>query len=201
MLLVLTHIVHISLLPSWLGGGVAQPTLSSSLPLTPSLRRSHSTYSFAPSEPTTPYPDDAHESSSISYTSTTHPAPARPRGWRLLSLLSPLPTLVSSLTTVQLKLHTRLVFDHDQVISHEDTWGIKEVFDGLPVWGTIYGLNRKVVAGAGGLACRLFFSRPGGREKRAEEEGKVGELQEDVFGRVREIALPTSMGEEAYESS
>jgi len=211
MLLILTHTVHLSFLPAWLGGGALAPPLSSSLPRTPSLHRSHSAYSFAPSSPTTPYQDfysidTSPDRPSFTLTARTHPAPtALPRpGW--LPFLSPLP-LLGSLTTFQLKLHTRLVFDHDQVISHEDLWGIREVVESMPLVGAVYGLNRRALAGVAGLASRALFGdrgRHGRGGREGEEESGVGVngngkgvraydygaelrggVQEDVFGRVR----------------
>jgi hypothetical protein len=172
-LLVFTHTLHISLLPSLdsenaphpgAGGGAATAT--------PSMRRSYSFFSL----PSTPYPQTpsssypscppetpANEAAHPGIFSKTHPAFAARDRWPSTSLLSALNprTIASALTTLHLKLHTRLLFNEEgRIIAHEDLWGLKELVEGVfPIVGHLYAVNRQGIGWLAGLASRTLLRR------------------------------------------
>ncbi|GAA5862771.1 hypothetical protein JCM8547_006540 [Rhodosporidiobolus lusitaniae] len=191
-LLIFTHTLHISLLP-FLDSENARH-FPGTTTATPSMRRSYSFFSL----PATPFAqtpsathasiDDNNDQDSTSPTSglysKTHPAFSATR-WpstSLLSLLNP-KTIASSLTTLHVKLHTRLLFNEDgRIIGHEDLWGVKELVEGIfPVVGHLYSLNRQGLAWAAGLASRtLLGSSSGGNDKKALEAAKAKEKERDL---------------------
>jgi hypothetical protein len=131
-LLVFTHTLHISLLPFLDSEHV--PHLPGTTNATPSLRRSYSFFSL----PSTPYPQtpsatqpsidfgDEEQQQSPGIYSKTHPPFYQKDGGlshSLLALLNP-KTIASALTTLHLKIHTRLLFNEDgRIVGHEDIWG------------------------------------------------------------------------------
>ncbi|GAA5902179.1 hypothetical protein JCM6882_006722 [Rhodosporidiobolus microsporus] len=178
-LYVFTHTLHISLLP-FLDSENA-PVLPGTSAATPSMRRSYSFFSL----PATPYAqtpsaqhaslnEDDDDDASPGIFSKTHPSFPNTR-WpstSLLSLLNPR-TIASSLTTLHLKLHTRLLFNEEgRIIAHEDLWGLKELVEGVfPVVGHLYAINRQGLAWAAGLASRtLLGSRKAPLNSAAEEQ-------------------------------
>ncbi|GAA6005630.1 hypothetical protein JCM10207_005276 [Rhodosporidiobolus poonsookiae] len=191
-LLVFTHTLHISLLPFLDSENVPYlPGMSTS---TPSLRRSYSFFSL----PSTPYPQTP---------SASHPSldPATPTNdpdggagpptpgiftktvpaftqtrWPAQSLLAALNprSIASALTTLHLKLHTRLLFNEDgRIIAHEDLWGIKELVEGVfPIAGHLYAVNRQGIAWVAGMASRALLGR---KDKPKDEESQALEQRKD----------------------
>ncbi|GAA6007642.1 hypothetical protein JCM11491_003908 [Sporobolomyces phaffii] len=167
-----THVLHLELLPFLRSEHVQ--SFGDSAP-TPSRRRAFSVFSL----PGTPFPQTPTASIRESFFGTptsdgifskTHPAISVSGLTTLLSLLNP-KVIASTLTTLHLKLHTRLVFNEEgRIISHEDTWGLKELVEGLfPLGGFVYGLNRQGLGWAAGLISRRLV----GRESHTEEATKA----------------------------
>ncbi|GAA5831823.1 hypothetical protein JCM11251_003899 [Rhodosporidiobolus azoricus] len=199
-LYVFTHTLHISLLP-FLDSENA-PYLPGTTAATPSLRRSYSFFSL----PATPYAqtpsaqnasldeeDETDDSPGIF--SKTHPSFPGTR-WpstSLLSLLNPR-TIASTLTTLHLKLHTRLLFNEEgRIIAHEDLWGLKELIEGVvPVVGHVYALNRQGLAWAAGFASRTLLG-----SSRKTEQKQLGEAVAKAKERDLEAAYPPGGGFEA----
>jgi hypothetical protein len=127
----MTHTLHVAFLPS-LDPASTCPSSK--------LHPSHPAYTSTPS---TPHPGHTPPSGTFS---TSHPALSRAAKWpiqRLWNSLEPR-NILSTLTTIHLKIHTRLVFnEHGKITQHEDTWGLKETIEGvLPIFGSLYELNR-----------------------------------------------------------
>lgn len=108
--------------------------------------------------------------------SRTHPVTGKSSAlWpirALVSALNPL-SVLSSLTTFHLKLHTRLRFNEQgKIIQHEDIWGIKEAVEGLfPILHHLYELHRRGVGHvATGTSRFLFRGKVPSREENASNE-------------------------------
>ncbi|GAA6058029.1 hypothetical protein JCM3770_003982 [Rhodotorula araucariae] len=163
-LVVFTHTLHIALLPS-----LDTETARCSSHRSPSMRRSISFFSL----PSTPYPQTP---STVAAThdpetplseatpgifSKTHPAFAARDRWPAASLLSALTprAVASALTTLHLKLHTRLLFNEEgRITAHEDLWGLKELVEGFfPVVGHLYAVNRQGVGWLARIASRALL--------------------------------------------
>ncbi|GAA5989452.1 hypothetical protein JCM11641_007910 [Rhodosporidiobolus odoratus] len=188
-LLVFTHTLHISLLPYL--DSESRPHLSGAYAATPSRRRSYSffslpatpyaqtpsaTYPSVDSETPTQDRDDLRTTPGIF--SKTHPADGTTRWptYSLLSLLNP-KSIASAVTTLHIKLHTRLLFnDEGRIIAHEDLWGVKELVEGVfPIVGHLYSINRQGLAWAAGWASRaLFAPRSDAATKEAEKQRLTG---------------------------
>ncbi|GJN91776.1 hypothetical protein Rhopal_004799-T1 [Rhodotorula paludigena] len=170
-LLVFTHTLHIALLP-FLDSESAPAAPGGSGAGPHALRRSVSFFSL----PSTPYPQtpsttaanydpETPSSEGPGIFSKTHPAFAARDQWpstSLLSLLSPR-ALASSLTTLHLKLHTRLLFNEEgRIIAHEDLWGLKELVEGVfPIVGHLYAVNRQGLGWLAGMASRTLLGQRG----------------------------------------
>lgn len=114
-----------------------------------------------------------------------HRAVSEPGGWPIFQLYSyftrmtnPL-ALLSNLTTIQLKFHTRLQFNEQgRITSHEDTWGIKELVEGVfPIAAGLYGFNRRLVGSVAAVTGSVLFrrwrsGRGAGSKAAAEEEAR-----------------------------
>lgn len=169
----MSHTYHAAFLP-FLSPGHPHPDLASSAS-SAHLRRAQSFHSGNWSVPSTPYPSAGPAPLSVAVeqpapplTSTTVPAPtATRRRWPLSALVSSLaPTSIATrLTTVNLKLHSRIVFNEQgKVIYHEDVVGLKETLEGLvPILGTLYALNRKAIGTVVSTASRLLNASSGAR--------------------------------------
>ncbi|BGP36886.1 hypothetical protein JCM10449v2_000788 [Rhodotorula kratochvilovae] len=163
-LVVFTHTLHIALLPA-----LDAESARCSSHRSPSLRRSISFFSL----PSTPYPQTP---STVAAThdpetpaseaapgifSKTHPAFAARDRWPSASFLSALSprAIASALTTLHLKLHTRLLFNEEgRITAHEDLWGLKELVEGfLPVVGHLYAVNRQGVGWLARIASRALL--------------------------------------------
>ncbi|GAA5872648.1 hypothetical protein JCM16303_004591 [Sporobolomyces ruberrimus] len=169
-----SHTLHLELLP-FLRSEHVQTFGDSAA--TPSRRRAFSVFSL----PGTPFPQTPTTSIRESFFGTptsdgifskTHPAISVSGLTSLLSLLSP-KLIASTLTTLHIKLHTRLLFNEEgKVIAHEDTWGLKELIEGLfPLGGFVYSLNRQGFGWMAGLVSRKLV----GREVERKECRKDGE--------------------------
>lgn len=172
-----THTVHLELLP-FLRSEQVQSFGDSSA--TPSRRRAFSVFSL----PGTPFPQTPTASVRESFFGTptsegifskTHPAISVSGLRSLLSLLNP-KLIASNLTTLNLKLHTRLLFSVEgKIIHHEDVWGLKELVEGLlPLGGFVYSLNRQGLGWMAGMVSRRLVGREKGQEG-AKEAGKGDE--------------------------
>ncbi|GEM06494.1 hypothetical protein Rt10032_c01g0511 [Rhodotorula toruloides] len=183
-LMVFTHTLHISLLPSLDSEDVPRVGAATA---TPSMRRSYSFFSL----PSTPYPQTpsssypscppetpANETAHPGIFSKTHPAFAARDRWPSTSLLSALNprTIASALTTLHLKLHTRLLFNEEgRIIAHEDLWGLKELVEGVfPIVGHLYAVNRQGIGWLAGLASRtLLKKQPPSTSEAKDEEARL----------------------------
>lgn len=160
------HVLNIAFLPFLDPDAHPSPSSSNAL---------HHSHSFL-SLPATPYPQTNPDSHGL-FSKTLPASSAR---WPLSALFSALnPRNVAvSLTTLHLKLHTRLVFnEHGKIIAHEDTWGLKELVEGLfPLVGHLYSVNRAVIAGVLGIASRTLFGRgrPPALDEESSHEVKAG---------------------------
>jgi hypothetical protein len=173
-LLVMQHTLHIAFLP------FLDPDSHTHHSSSPSsgLHRSHSFFSL----PATPHPQLTPDTGIFS---KTHPASSA--RWPLRSFLSALKprNLAVSLTTLHLKLHTRLVFnEHGKIIVHEDTWGLKEIVEGVfPIIGHLYAINRQGLGLVAGVASRTLFGalKEGPHdEESARHEGIGGMVTPDL---------------------
>ncbi|POY72010.1 hypothetical protein BMF94_5019 [Rhodotorula taiwanensis] len=186
-LVVFSHTLHISLL-SFLeresappcggggrggGGGGSTATGGGRTPATPSRQRSYSFFSLPgtpfPQTPSAQYGDDGKSEAgggeyspgifSKSYAAMT----ARDR-WPAASLLRALSprAIASSLATLHLKLHTRLVFNEEgRIIAHEDMWGLKEIVEGVfPLGAHLYSVNRQGLGWIASIASRILVPKP-----------------------------------------
>lgn len=144
----MTHVLHIAVLP-WLD--------PHAVPKTSVLHPSHSFYSSLPSTPymtPTPLPGSPF--------SRTHPVTGKSSAlWPIQALISALNprAVLSTLTTLHLKLHTRLRFNENgKIIQHEDTWGLKETIEGVfPILAHLYELQRRGVGSIATGASRFLF--------------------------------------------
>ncbi|BGP12906.1 hypothetical protein JCM10213v2_000823 [Rhodosporidiobolus nylandii] len=186
-LLVFTHTLHMHLLPFL--DSESAPYLPGYSASTPSRRRSYSLFSLpgtpfaqtpsgthASLEPETPTADDAPPG----IFSKTHPAGGSTR-WpstSLLGLLNP-KAVASALTTLHIKLHTRLLFNEEgRIIAHEDLWGVKELVEGVfPIVGHLYAVNRQACAWAAGWASRTLLSRAEPARRRGGRSEKEPDLE------------------------
>ncbi|GAA5879288.1 hypothetical protein JCM3774_006425 [Rhodotorula dairenensis] len=180
-LVVMSHTVHISLLsfleretaPAYTGGGSGAGTATATSgcpPTTPSRQRSYSFFSLpatpSPLTPTAHYGDDGGSEAGQSpgiFSKTYASVTTRDRWpaaslWRALSPRS----IASSLATVHLKIHTRLLFNEEgRIISHEDTWGLKEIVEGVfPLGAHLYAVNRQGLGWVASLASRILIPKP-----------------------------------------
>lgn len=150
-LVVMTHSLNVAFLPF---------LDSSSHPQSSVLHPLHHHYSSAPPTPFGESSPTSHRSRSNS----THAS------WPISHLVSQLkPTsLLSALSTVNLKIHSKLVFNENgKITSHEDTWGIKEICEAIPMVGAVYAFNRRSVAIVAGIVSRSLF-RPTSEVSQAE---------------------------------
>ncbi|BGO93031.1 hypothetical protein NBRC10512_004252 [Rhodotorula toruloides] len=194
-LMVFTHTLHISLLPSLdsenaphIGGGGGGAATA-----TPSMRRSYSFFSL----PSTPYPQTpsssypscppetpANETAHPGIFSKTHPAFSARDRWPSTSLLSALNprTIASALTTLHLKLHTRLLFNEEgRIIAHEDLWGLKELVEGVfPIVGHLYAVNRQGIGWLAGLASRTLLRKQSASSEGKDEEARLIGLRSEA---------------------
>ncbi|SGY34882.1 BQ5605_C002g01695 [Microbotryum silenes-dioicae] len=149
-LVVMEHVLHVQFLP-FLDPNHAYLVHS---PSSATLQRSHSFFSL----PTTPHPQSTPDSagSIFSKTRSAGDGNVSPIG-QILSSLSPR-NLAVTLTTLHLRLHTRLLFnEHGKIIRHEDTWGIKEMVEGIfPIVGHVYELQRRGLGALAGVAARTL---------------------------------------------
>ncbi|KPV78617.1 uncharacterized protein RHOBADRAFT_51064 [Rhodotorula graminis WP1] len=190
-LVVFTHTLHISLLPSLDSDAAAHAHAASSSTgaAHPSLRRSISFFSL----PSTPYPQtpssatmnggagpETPGAASEGIFSKTHPALGGRDRWpsaSVLSMLSPR-AIASALTTLHLKLHTRLLFNEEgRITAHEDLWGVKELVEGVfPVVGHLYAVNRQGLGWLARIASRTLLGSGGGGGQGAAQAHKLAAL-------------------------
>ncbi|GAA5984201.1 hypothetical protein JCM5350_005451 [Sporobolomyces pararoseus] len=171
-----SHTVHLELLP-FLRSEQVQSFGDSTA--TPSRRRAFSVFSL----PGTPFPQTPTASIRESFFGTptsegifskTHPAISVSGLRSLLSLLSPR-LIVSNLTTLNIKLHTKLLFSNEgRVLHHEDVWGLKELIEGLvPLGGFVYSLNRQGLGWMAGVVSRRLVGRETLKKDSTKESGEV----------------------------
>ncbi|KAM0755897.1 hypothetical protein T439DRAFT_376181 [Meredithblackwellia eburnea MCA 4105] len=182
-LLVMSHTFHYRLL-----GNSSPPGTSNS---STGLHPVHSFYSYS-SLPTTPYPgssqvplptttiDSSNGGSSTHLPLSQTHLPAKEDGkWplsRILALLRPR-VIIDHLSTVHLKMHSRLVFNEfGKIAHHEDVIGFKETVEALvPVLGAVYSLNRQGVGFLAQTASRVLLGKQ-------RQVGGVGEDEEGGTG-------------------
>lgn len=170
-LALMQHTLHIAFMPFL---DPQNPIITHSTPHTP-INRSYSFFSL-PTTPHTQYSPPLPSGHGIF--SKTHPATSESSTakWPLQSLVSGLNprNIAKTLTTVHLKLHTTLVFnEHGKIIVHEDTWGLKEIVEGVfPIIGTLYALHRQGMAFLGGIASRMLLGKSSGSDE--ESKGSRG---------------------------
>ncbi|EGU13209.1 hypothetical protein RTG_00370 [Rhodotorula toruloides ATCC 204091] len=192
-LLVFTHTLHISLLPSLDSENAPHVGGGGGATATPSMRRSYSFFSL----PSTPYPQTpsssypscppetpANETAHPGIFSKTHPAFSARDRWPSTSLLSALNprTIASALTTLHLKLHTRLLFNEEgRIIAHEDLWGLKELVEGVfPIVGHLYAVNRQGIGWLAGLASRTLLRKQSASSEGKDEEARLIGLRSEA---------------------
>lgn len=205
-LVVFTHTLHITLLPS-LDSDAAAHAHAAGGASAPSLRRSISFFSL----PSTPYPQTPSSSvlnapetpgGSEGIFSKTHPAFGGRDRWpsaSVLSMLSPR-TIASALTTLHLKLHTRLLFNEEgRITAHEDLWGLKELVEGVfPIVGHLYAVNRQGLGWLARLASRTLL---GSRAPPAPPQKELAALPPgEVKRHDEEAALESGSGEAQYRT-
>ncbi|KAK4058121.1 hypothetical protein OIO90_000860 [Microbotryomycetes sp. JL221] len=146
---VLQHTLHIAFLPFLDPDAHLQYSSPHS-----SIHRSFSFFSL----PATPYAQNSPPATGGIFSKTRPAGVSRYPLSRFLGKLSPR-NIASNLSTIHLKLHTKLVFNEQgKVIEHEDTWGLKEIVEGVfPVLGTVYALQRQGMAYLGGMASRSLL--------------------------------------------
>ncbi|KAK4054814.1 hypothetical protein OIV83_000738 [Microbotryomycetes sp. JL201] len=134
-----------------------------------SMHRSFSFFSL----PATPYAQNSPPATGGIFSKTRPAGVSRYPLSRFLGKLSPR-NIASTLTTVHLKLHTKLVFNEQgKVIEHEDTWGLKEIVEGVfPILGTVYALQRQGMAYLGGMASRSLLGAGQAQQKDEQERKK-----------------------------
>ena len=197
-LVVFTHTLHISLLPSLDSDAAAHAHAASSSTgaAHPSLRRSISFFSL----PSTPYPQTPSSATMNGgggggaggpdtpggasdggagggIFSKTHPALGGRDRWpsaSVLSMLSPR-AIATALTTLHLKLHTRLLFNEDgRITAHEDLWGVKELVEGVfPVVGHLYAVNRQGLGWLARIASRTLLGGGGQAAASAQAQAQA----------------------------
>ena len=116
--------------------------------------------------------------------------------------------LVSHITTLHLKLTTRFDFnDNERIWRHEDSYSIKDVLEGIPFFGPVYFMNRRMAAYAASnvyrILCRvspLALFRSGQKQsllgqqaRRDNEEALPDEHETETLQHYHERASP-SMG-------
>ncbi|GAA5896801.1 uncharacterized protein JCM6883_007012 [Sporobolomyces salmoneus] len=179
-ILTFTHTLHLELLP-FLRSEQVQSFGDATA--TPSRRRAFSVFSL----PGTPFPQTPSASIRDSFFGTptsdgifskTHPAISVSGLRSLLSILNP-KLLASSLTTLNLKLHTKLLFSVEgKIVHHEDVWGLKELIELLPFGGFVYSLNRQGLGWMAGAVSRRLVGREAERDtskEAVEGEGRRAE--------------------------
>lgn len=153
----MSHTLHISFLP------FLDPHAA---PFSSTLHPSHPFYTSTPS---TPFPQNSPGGSVFSLNYPALSASKWPIGV-LFSALNPR-TILSSLTTLHLRLHTRLVINEQgKITAHEDMYSLKDIVESLPLVGHIYALNRSGLGAIASLASRTLFRKS--REVHLEEEGR-----------------------------
>jgi hypothetical protein len=151
------------------------------------LRRAVSFFSL----PSTPYSQRSPQGGSYvdphappALYSKTHPSSSA--RWPISHFISSLMprNLAISLTTVHLKLTTRLVFnEHGKIILHEDTWGLKEVIEGVfPIASHLYAINRQGVGLFAVLASRVLLGSGQPASWRRDEEAGWQQKRKYVEG-------------------
>lgn len=152
----MTQTLHLTLFPS------LNPD---AIPLHSTQHPSHPLYSSAPP---TPHAQGSFAFNPLTtltsiYTTSVPNHNHHKSQWPLFTLLSNLKPLsiLSTLTTFQIKLFTKLILNEQgKIVSHEDTWGIKETLEGfVPVLGYVYELNRNALGFTAGLVSRALFGK------------------------------------------
>lgn len=183
-ILTFSHTLHLELLP-FLRSEQIQSFGESTA--TPSRRRAFSIFSL----PGTPFPQTPTASIRESFFGTptsegifskTHPAISVSGLRSLLSLLNP-KLVASNLTTLNIKLHTRLLFSIEgKIMHHEDVWGLKELIEGLvPLGGFVYSLNRQGLGWMAGLISRKLV----GHQPVADELKSNGDDRREECSTIR----------------
>lgn len=198
----LQHTLHIALFPFLDPEWQPSPETDSehSPPHRPNaLRRAVSFFSL----PSTPYSQRSPQGGFVdpnappALYSKTHPSSSA--RWPISNFISSLMprNLALSLTTVHLKLTTRLVFnEHGKIILHEDTWGLKEVIEGVfPIASHLYSINRQGVGLVAGLASRVLLGSGQPASWRRDEEAAWQQKRKYVEG-VPGTDTPAADGQE-----
>ncbi|ORY85382.1 hypothetical protein BCR35DRAFT_302861 [Leucosporidium creatinivorum] len=198
----LQHTLHIALFPFLDPEYQPSPEIDSES--SPShrpnaLRRAVSFFSL----PSTPYSQRSPQGGYVdpnappALYSKTHPSSSA--RWPISNFISSLMprNLALSLTTVHLKLTTRLVFnEHGKIILHEDTWGLKEVIEGVfPIASHLYSINRQGVGLVAGLASRVLLGSGQPASWRRDEEAGWEQKRKYVEG-VPGTDTPATDGQE-----
>lgn len=164
--IVFSHTMHIALLPAL--ADVALP-----------YNNSFASFPNTPYEGATPHdsPRAHHSSLPRHYDRSGHATPANfhthPPAtqsrlhWPIASVIAALHprSIIATLTTIHLRVITTLRFNEaGRIVHHEDTWGLKEVVEGLvPIAGRLYWLQRKAIGTAAStLAKALGLTRTPG---------------------------------------
>ncbi|KAI5481534.1 hypothetical protein MNV49_004291 [Pseudohyphozyma bogoriensis] len=153
--IIIQHTIYLTLLPGLDAQAHSTPTFGTNFQSFYSYSAPQTPYS---TEPNTPGPE-------FQFATQTHTVEASEgaSSWPLASLLSKLgPKAVARrLTTVHLKLHSRLVFNElGKIIQHEDTWGLKELIESLPLAGTVYAFNRTALGYLASTASKVLLRKP-----------------------------------------
>lgn len=155
--MVLSHTLHIALLPF---------LDSSSHPQSSTLHPAHPYYTSFPPTPFSHSPRSA-------YLLTPRKTESPHLSAHLINLLRPT-AILSNLTTLNLKLTTKLIFNEmGQVIMHEDTWGVKELLNAIPMVSTIYAFNRGGLGLLASTLSRVIFKPTAPREEAMAEDGTI----------------------------
>ena len=171
--LLFSHTVTFSLLPSVTGA-------------TSAAHRSRSYASFT-SFPSTPFFGRTPHESPILAPTNLPPGASTPREWPIRTALSYIHprVILAALTTVHIRILTTLKFNEvGRIVHHEDTWGIKEVVEGvLPILSPLYFLERRGFGAVAGTFSRAFLMR--GAHEADEEAARL-----DAQGRSTRAGSP-----------
>lgn len=150
-LVVFSHSIHLALIPFL------------DVPESSSLHPLHHYYTSAPN---TPFPDSSPASRSRT-TSTSHDpilgAGALPRRHpttaisHLLAQINPR-SIATNLSTIRLKMQTKFIFNENGKITlHQDTIGVKEMFEAVPLVSTVYAINRAGLGYFASFVAKTLF--------------------------------------------
>lgn len=197
-LITMSHTFHYRLLgaPANLGS-----TSHSNLHPSHSFHSFHSFHSYT-SVPSTPFPQQTPVDAGgapLGFLHTQLSTSEEQGRWPLSHVLRQLRpwNILDRLSTGQLKLYSRLVFNEQgKITHHEDVVGFKEMLEGLvPVLGHFYALNRQGLGFLASTASRFLLRRSRSDDEEAREgDGTGGRGGEgNHFRGNREFASPLAV--------